>query len=378
MNINEFLKEHKLYAGDLNPDVISDGIMDSMRSGLIGQPIDLPMIPTYLTMDGVIESGQRVIVIDAGGTNFRCGLASFNGRECVVTDQVTCKMPGTKEPCSWEDFIEFVTQNILPFADKSDYIGFCFSYSAKIMPDFDARVDCIDKEVCILGCEGKFLGTELTESLKKHGFPGKKCFVLNDTVAALFGSACSIDRSLYSDFIGLICGTGTNTCSIHNGKIYNQECGMYQGIPSGDFDIELDRLSLQPGEKLMEKKCSGVYIGKIARLALNREDTISGYDVTYMCDNGTDFEKAVCLAIIERSALCVASDLIAIMKFNDSGHDKPVCVCAEGSLIEKNAYYLPLLRSYISKYAPERKVEILLNSNTTLPGCAAAVLLNKN
>ena len=151
---------------------------------------------------------------------------------------------------------------------------------------------------------------------------------------------------------------------------------MFSQIPGGDFDEMLDRASTQPGEKLLEKKCSGAYVGEIAKLALNLEGDVNGATVSNLCENGTDFEKAVCLAIIKRSARCVASNIIAVMKYNGTGTEKPVCVCAEGSLISKNPYYLPYLEETLKEFAPERKVEIHIGHDTTLPGSGAAVLLN--
>ena len=375
MNSEEFLKQHSLNPDLINPDIISDLMVESIKAGLAGTPKDLLMLPTYLRFTGSVPK-KTAIVIDAGGTNFRCGLATFEDNGCTVSDVTKCPMPGTQGPVTWDQFIAFVAEKILPLTVKSDLIGFCFSFSAKVTPEIDALVETMDKEVIITGCEGKPIAGSLLAELESKGIKGKRCIILNDTVAALLGGAASLKREKYSDFIGLICGTGVNTCSIHDGMLYNQEAGLFSQIPSGDFDIMIDKASAQPGEKLLEKKCSGAYVGEIAKLALNLEGEVNGATVSKLCDCGNDFEKAVCKAIIKRSARCVAANIIAVMKYNDTGKDKPMCVCAEGSLISKNPYYLPYLEETLKQYAPDRKVEIHIGHDTTLPGSGAAVLLN--
>ena len=46
-----------------------------------------------------------------------------------------CLMPGVDEPVTWEQFISFVADMIVPFAGMTDKVGFCFSY-AKHCPHF--------------------------------------------------------------------------------------------------------------------------------------------------------------------------------------------------------------------------------------------------
>ena len=58
------------------------------------------------------------------------------------------------EPCTWDDFIAFTADHIQHLLDRTEVIGFCFSYNAEITPDMDGRVKRIDKEVIIKGCEG--------------------------------------------------------------------------------------------------------------------------------------------------------------------------------------------------------------------------------
>lgn len=376
MTPEEFLKENRLDPAGIDVDEISDRIAANMKSGLAGSPVDMPMFKAYLTNDGEVPKNIQAAVIDAGGTNYRCALASFSDEGCTVSDLFTSKMPGTDKPVTWEEFISFVADTLVPIIDRAGVIGFCFSYSASITPDMDAVVDTIDKEVKITGCEGKLIAESLLSELSGRGITGKKCVILNDTVAALLGGSSSIDKSLYSDFIGMICGTGLNTCMSYNGMLINCESGMFKEVPQGPFDIELDRESVQPGEKLLEKMCSGAYLGTLAKKALGLEGNPNGADVDRLAGEGSELEQAVCKALFERSAKLAAAIIIAIMKVNSSGMDKPCCVVAEGSLIGKSRYFLPYLEKALEENAGERRVEIVVGHDTTLPGSAAAALIN--
>lgn len=407
--ISDFLDRHGLNPMIIDPPRAAEKICEHMKSGISGKIIDMPMIPTYLTADGAEPENVNAIVIDAGGTNYRCGIAAFHGGKCTVSDITVARMPGTDTPASWEEFISFVADSIEPFLGRADRIGFCFSYSAEITPEKDGLVNGIDKEVIITGCEGKRIGESLNAELNARGYSSKKIVVINDTVAALFGGSAELDKSAYSDLCGMICGTGFNVCLNHEGMIYNCEAGFYNGVPRGDVDRELDRCSQQPGEKLLEKMVSGAYIGRICRLALEyaekegciaqgfaeRAEKLESFDGATVFDlaSGIDtfslfarpedleFAREVGLAIFRRSARCAASAVIAVMLLNGSGtsKDRPMCVCAEGSLIAKSRFFREELFSALEEYA-EREMNlycrIVLGSGTTLPGSASAVLIN--
>ena len=332
------------------------------------------------------------------------------------------KMPGVDEPCTWDDFIAFTADHIQHLLDRTEVIGFCFSYNAEITPDMDGRVKRIDKEVIIKGCEGQLVAASLKEELRRRGIEGKKIVILNDTAAALLGGAVTLDKSAYSGFIGQISGTGTNTCTSvpremieklglkgSRGMLVNLESGMYDGIESGDFDLLLDRESNNPGDKDFEKKTAGVYLGELCRLMLlsaGEEGFISpaslekaralghidssvidawsageGLDKIAACPADADFVRELSLALFQRSARCMCVNLLAIALLIGAGKeaDRPVCVCAEGSLVQRSHHYRPMLEKLLEIEGREKlglHFLLLVGSETTLPGSAAAALLN--
>ena len=101
---------------------------EEMERGLAGEVCSLPMIPTYLSDDGAIPRNRPVVVIDAGGTNFRKALITFDDSGYRVEGLSKWKMPGTERPATWEEFISFTANNIISLMDKADKVGFCFSF----------------------------------------------------------------------------------------------------------------------------------------------------------------------------------------------------------------------------------------------------------
>lgn len=418
----DFLERHGMSPERIEPSLRAGKMRDNMERGLAGDKAALPMIPTYLKMDGAVPKGTGAIVIDAGGTNFRSALGSFTQQGFQAEELSKCSMPGIAKPATWEEFIAFVADRIMPLTDRAECIGFCFSYSADITPEIDGRVIRIDKEVVIEGSAGKLVGASLLEELERRGAGKKKIVILNDTAAVLLGGSATLDLSAYSGFIGQVSGTGTNTCCLlpasritklgltdSTKMIVNLESGLYDELPRGDFDLILDQESNNPGLKLFEKMTAGVYLGELCRLMLRaaadegllapktaenarnlgRIDSAvidawaSGEQLEDFCGSAEDrdFVKTLCLAVFERSARCMCTNLAAIMLLTGEGSDpeKPVCVCAEGSLVQKGRHYRPVLEKLLKEQAGEKlgKYAVLkVGQETTLPGSAAAALLN--
>ena len=323
-------------------------------------------------------------------------------------------------PCTWEDFIRFTADHIEPLLAFTDSIGFCFSYSAAVTPDMDARVNRIDKEVVVKGCEGKLIGASLLSELERRGITGKHVVILNDTVAVLLGGAAGLDKRGCSGFIGQVSGTGTNTCVAlpvsrikklgltgDRSMIVNLESGEYDGIPGGDFDRLLDAESQNPGRKRFEKLTAGVYLGQLCRLMLLAaadEGLLSaqgaehvralgsfdaslvdawasgeGYDRLGTDSADAAFAREISLALFRRSARCMCVNLLALTELAGGGRDKPMYVLAEGSLVRRSRVYRPELERQLALCGGEERglhVALRVGEETTLIGAAAAALLN--
>ena len=400
----EFIKNHGLNPNMIDPNALAEVVAERMAAGIAGTPVDMPMIPCYLSDTGEIAKGAKAIVIDAGGTNFRRALAEYNGAGFIISHLATDKMPGTLSPVTFDQMIDFIAESILPIAGETDIIGFTFSYNVTITPTVDGIVNKIDKEVTVTDCEGKAVGAALSEALAKKGAPGKRVIILNDTVSAMLGGCTEVDMDEHSGVAGMICGTGLNSCCSVDGMIYNHESGCFSAAPSGDIDEAVDAESIAPGEKLMEKKASGVYLGKICRTAMkaacaeglissetleeiNKIENLDGAVVDawaqgdfgnnpFASDEEMTFAHQLCTAIFARSARCAATIMIAIAILKNCGTDpaKPLCICAEGSLIAKSKTFRPYLDDALKDSG--KYIDIVIGHETTLPGSAMAALMN--
>lgn len=417
----ELLSKYGMLPESIDPIAGAELIASDMKNSLAGEPADMPMFLTYLSCEGQLTEGRSAAVIDMGGTNFRTALVSFGPDGCKVTDYSVARMPGTEKAATWEELISFTADRLEPLMDRTDCIGCCFSYEAEITPEMDGRVILIDKEVRVTGCKDKLLGASISAELAARGFPGKRVIVLNDTVAVLLCGASGVDRSRYSSFIGQVSGTGTNTCCLIPEKlikklpqkgdgsmIINMESGSCACLPDSPIDLALDDLVDNAGEKKLEKKTAGVYLGKLTSLLLAAAGTegilsaetcdkikdLGNFDTSYVdawsrgerldditadpAERGLISE--VSLAVLERSARIMSAVLLAITLYTGSGTtpERPVCDFAEGSLVQKSENYRRTLLSLLKGFEsdPGRYIELHIVSDSTLPGSAAAALLN--
>lgn len=273
-----FLLKHNF---PLNLDITAatDAILDDMRNGLCKRKAGQDMISTWMLPPSAQPKNESVIVIDAGGTNFRSCLVTFGSEgEASISDFRKTRMPGVERELSKVEFFNQIADNIDYLKNKSDKIGFCFSYSMQITKDGDGIPNGFSKEVKapeVIGCP---VGKTLAEVLESHGWNKmKRITLVNDTVSALLaGKAFATDGIEYSSYIGFILGTGMNAAYIQpkddslcgtDVSVENQiivcESGKCDKIPLSDFDKSVDEKTNIPGQYLLEKGCSGAYLGKV-------------------------------------------------------------------------------------------------------------------
>ena len=260
-------------------DVLSlaQGILDDMRRGLAKQTSDQDMIRTFSNPPKKSAANESVIVIDAGGTNFRSCLVTFDAAGVpTISDMEKTRMPGVERELSRKEFFEQFAVNLEHLKNKADRIGFCFSYPMEIQKDGDGILLGFSKEVKapeVVGCK---VGECLKAALAEHGWNTiKRITMCNDTVSALLaGAACAGETHRYSSYIGYILGTGMNAaylqpkCNEIDQQIIVCESGKYRSVVRSDFDIEFDKTTVKPGSFYLEKQCSGAYLGPVSTIIL--------------------------------------------------------------------------------------------------------------
>lgn len=391
-----FLRAHNLLPEQVDEEKLLEYFFSEMDRGLAGQPGSLPMIPTYTQEVDRAASGEKVIVLDAGGTNFRTCLISFDEKgEFTIEDFRKVPMPGIRSEVSAKEFFCILADNVERFIDKADRIGFCFSYEAGITEEHDGIPYAFSKEIKAPEVIGKPLARTLLEELGRrgHDVSGKKFSVVNDTVATLLAcKACYHGPS--SGSIGFILGTGTNTAyseEIANiGKISTAQKGrMIINVESGGLaysnssvDDSFIASTNNPEIHHFEKLISGAYLGPYARHVISLAcqenvfspgfvsrfsalESLSTTQMSYYLEDchrqdydlvrcvGDNEEDAVNLwliirNVIERAAKMTAVNLSAAVLKSGLGTNPryPVIINADGTTFYKTAF----LEEYTKKY----------------------------
>lgn len=278
MKTDEFFASH-----NFKSVMITDGLVQEM-TGAFTQDKSLKdkgrgpdMFKTWLTVPEQMPSNTKIIVIDAGGTNFRSCLVTIgeNGKFSVSDFRKTF-MPALDREFSKDEFFNAIADNIDYLKDKACRIGFCFSYAMEITKDGDGIPNAFSKEIRAKAVLGQPVGKNLLEVLNNRGWKNIESIkLLNDTAAALLaGCACSA-RKNYGSYIGFILGTGINAAIVYKNdalkierQIIVEEIGKSVSVPLSDFDIEFDKTTENPGQYPLEKCCSGAYMGGVVLKAL--------------------------------------------------------------------------------------------------------------
>lgn len=374
----QFLENHGFDIDSFNREELLSSFLNEMEAGLKGEKSSLMMIPSFINTERPIPTEKPVIILDAGGTNLRAATVCIKKDGTpVISDYVKRPMPGTKEEISDTDFFDTLADLVAPIADRSDTVGFCFSYPAEILPDCDARLIRWSKQIQAPSVVGKLLGTGLKNSLLKRGI-NKRVVILNDTVTTLLAGKCMGIAKGYSAYVGFILGTGTNTSYAEKninilkrndldpdaGMAINIESGAFRGLKRSDFDVMLDRETDDPGTFFLEKMIAGAYLGKIGKFILktaaseglfsekstqviNAIAELENKDLDDFCAgcpgegnplNAIAVEDAktvceLCAPVYERSAVLSAVNIAAAIIKTGCGQDAahPVCVNADGS-----------------------------------------------
>ncbi len=381
--VSAFLSRHN-FVRHIDVNVLAESILDDMNRGLTGLESDEDMIPTWCLPPSKRVTGKSVIVIDAGGTNFRSCLVTFdeNG-SATISEMEKTRMPGVERELNKKEFFNQFAKNLEHLKNKADSIGFCFSYPMQITDDGDGILLGFSKEVKAPEVVGSRVGQCLKDVLKEHGWNEiRRVTMLNDTVAALLaGAAAPSAGCKYSSYIGFILGTGMNAAYIQNEikehnfqkQIVVCESGKTKSVILSDFDKAFDKKSAKPGTFYIEKQCSGAYLGFVALemlhtaaaenlfteklcavLAAVESLTLIEVDAFLhgpYAENGTlakiaaenaseeDYDLLFELldALVERSARSAAAILTAAVIQSGEGHcpSKPVCILCNGTTFYK-------------------------------------------
>lgn len=282
IKISAFFSSYGFHPNVSNLDEIENALTFDMELGLQNKKIEnyerdfllasQEMIPTWKNPPKQLPKDTSVIVIDAGGTNFRAGLVHFDKKgKFSLLEEYRYPMPGSQSFCTKKEFFDTIADYLKPLKNKASRLGFCFSYAMETLPNGDGKLLYFAKEIQAPEVEGCCIGKELTEVLLERGWsPFEKVVLLNDTVAALLAGV-SLAKN-YDSYVGFILGTGMNAAYIEYAeyaKLQNKsqivvcESGHFNKIYQSYFDLIVDSNSENPGSYVLEKMCAGAYLGKL-------------------------------------------------------------------------------------------------------------------
>jgi hexokinase len=433
-----FLGHYGFITEDPDIDSIISGLLYDMQSALNHESgthslsgIE-PMLPAWISPPSGKPEAGSVIVIDAGGTNLRSCLVSFdrNGIPSVSDLQKTA-MPGIGHEYSKKEFFDAFASNLEHLKNKADTIGFCFSYAMEMTPAGDGKVIEFSKEIQAKEVVGSLMGESLSESLIFHGWKRpERIILLNDTTAALFAGAAALHPGRdYDSYIGFILGTGVNSAYIEPAPIekisipdrHVSECqivvtevGSYNRLARSDFDIELDAASKYKGQFILEKMCSGAYLGPVSSIAVrhacadglfsekfaeafaargffdladmdhflytpfDRESKL-GAAAASATENDFDVLYLILDAFIERSARLAAAVIAAAVIKSGKGTrpSKPVCILCNGTTFHKTYGLKSRIMNFLDQVLTQERhlfYEIVTVDNDITLGTAVAAL----
>ncbi|MBQ0052220.1 MAG: hexokinase [Treponema sp.] len=427
--ISSFLLKHK-FDVNLSVNTLAQQILYDMNLGLLGSKngdkAGQDMFKTWILPPEKTPENKSVIVIDAGGTNFRSCLVTFgaDGELSVSDFKKTC-MPGVEKELSKKEFFAQIADNIDYLKNKADRIGFCFSYAMSITKDGDGIPNAFSKEVKapeVIGCP---VGKTLVEELESRGWNKiQHIALLNDTVAALLaGRVSGKPGTDFSSYIGFILGTGINGAYIQPAatdsegtkiepQIIVTESGKCNKIFLSDFDLAMDAKTAVPGQYPLEKQCSGGYLGsvgleillqaarekmfsdsacekilKIEKLTLIQIDEFlygpyKSSVLAALCSDDSDREKIYLLmdALVDRCAKNAAAILVAEAVQSGEGKNPvhPIGILCNGTTFYKTHKLYGRIIANLDEYLTRQRgifYEILTVENDITLGTAVAGLL---
>ena len=425
-----FLKAYQMDIADVSVEETLDAFLAQMQKGLAGQKSSLAMIPTYLSLQADVPCGRRVIVADAGGTNFRVATVHFDDRRNAVIEHLRVfKMPGVERELNRAEFFAAMAGYFTSVIDAADNIGFCFSYPVEMMPDKDGRMIHFSKEVKVRGVTGQLVGKGLNEAFAAAKMPaGKHIVLLNDTVATLL-AGCGHHNRVFGGMIGFILGTGTNCAYVERNaavkkvkgldpagaQIINIESGGMAKCRRGLLDKQFDKTTATPGFYQFEKMIAGAYLGplygyvlaaackdglfsKRAAASLKSLEPITTKTMnTFLlhpygdnplaracaADDESDTQTAFVLAdrLTERAAKLTAINLAAAVIKSGQGGDptRPVGIVADGTTFYQMRSLKPRVEFYLKQILENKRglyTEIITVENAPIIGAAIAGLTN--
>ncbi|XP_017878121.1 hexokinase type 2 isoform X3 [Ceratina calcarata] len=300
------IEEESLRIRDICKDLIlSDDqlrrVMETLerelKRGLSKETHDQAIVKCFTTYVQDLPDGTEkgnFLALDLGGTNFRVLLITLDGMNFDMKSKIYA-IPQSLMLGTGTQLFDHIAQCLALFVkdlNLQDHVlplGFTFSFPLQQEGLTKGRLVRWTKGFDCSGVVGENVVALLEEAIaRRNDVKIDVCAILNDTTGTLMSCAWK-NRNCR---IGLIVGTGTNACYVE--KMEKAECaipGNYDPEKSHmlincewgafgeensldfvitEFDLDIDQNSINPSKQLFEKMISGMYMGELTRLVLEK------------------------------------------------------------------------------------------------------------
>ncbi|EXJ66202.1 glucokinase [Cladophialophora psammophila CBS 110553] len=309
--------KHMVAQFEYTAEDVNKGVKEfirEMEEGLEKQGTSISQIPTYVTsVPNGTEKGVY-LAVDLGGTNFRVCSITLHGNQSFSLQQTKVAVPrALMEAKTAHELFSFLAKQIESFlkAHHMDHfethknkpgeveffdLGFTFSFPVNQVGINKGRLMRWTKGFNIEEAIGQDVCGLLQKEIDALNLPVRVAALVNDTVGTLMARSYTSPGKT-STLIGAIFGTGTNGAYVEKLErvkkmkaideaeggvpnydsstglmVINTEWGSFDNalsvLPNTQYDIDLDRESVNPGIQMFEKRVSGMFLGEILRRAL--------------------------------------------------------------------------------------------------------------
>ncbi|XP_044257846.1 hexokinase type 2-like isoform X3 [Tribolium madens] len=270
-------------------------LLNDLKKGLAKATHPTSIVKCFITYVQDLPDGSetgKFLALDLGGTNFRVLLIELSKNHFEMRSKIFA-IPQHIMLGSGEQLFDHIADCLAKFAKdekiQNEVLPLGFTFSFPLMQKGLTK-GILERWTKGFNCSN-VIGNDVVQMLKdaidrRGDIQIEVCAILNDTTGTLMSCAW---KNRYCK-IGLIIGTGTNACYVEDQKnaemfdepdrgsgkvLINCEWGAFGDDGALDFvrtqyDREVDEHTVNPGKQLHEKMISGMYMGELVRLALER------------------------------------------------------------------------------------------------------------
>jgi hexokinase len=417
-HLKEICRAFELSRGDLKKIVLN--FHNEMKKGLAGEKSSLKMLPAFIDRATGKEKGCY-LALDFGGTNFRILQVELRGKRKVKVRRAgKFVIPNSVMHGTGTRLFNFIAKSIKKFLiknkiDPTEKLGFTFSFPIRQKNIVSGVLINWTKGFTADGVVGNDVVKLLNSALEKNGMRNIKIAALaNDTVGTLAaGSYARKDCDA-----GVIFGTGTNACYVEKTAaikklkrdaktpphmIVNLEWGNFRGLPLNEYDVKLDKSTVNPGRQTMEKMISGMYLGELARIVIGDlifkrlpKWGLKTPDLSFIETDQTNelikirfllrqkgikdttleqrkLVKKICRMVSKRAAKIGAAAISAVVTKTDPALKKRHSVAVDGTLYEKYPGFKESILATLKELYGKKSKNIRLFDAAGGSGAGAAV-----